>query len=83
MKVCGCGLPNHGLCLPHLYRFGSWMGGDRDGNPNVTSQTTRDVCLVARLEAANAYFHVVESLMFDLSVWRCSPELKVSGGGKE
>ena len=53
------------------------MGGDRDGNPNVTSQTTRDVCLIARLEAANAYFHVVESLMFDLSVWRCSPDFKV------
>ena len=60
-----------------LFRFGSWMGGDRDGNPNVTSQTTRDVCLIARLEAANAYFHVVESLMFDLSVWRCSPDFKV------
>jgi len=59
-----------------LFKFGSWMGGDRDGNPNVTSQTTRDVCLVARLEAVNAYFKVVESLMFDLSIWRCSPQLK-------
>lgn len=28
------------------------------------------------LEAVNAYFRVVESLMFDLSIWRCSSELK-------
>lgn len=29
-----------------------------------------------RLEAVNAYFKAVEHLMFDLSIWRCSPELK-------
>ncbi|KAI8473664.1 MAG: PEPCase 1 [Monoraphidium minutum] len=65
------------LPLEHaLFEFGSWMGGDRDGNPNVTAATTRDVCILARLEAVNHYFVVVESLMFDLSIWRCSPELK-------
>ena len=52
------------------------MGGDRDGNPNVTADTTRDVVVLARLEAVNAYFNTVEALMFDLSMWRCSPELK-------
>ncbi|GBF96435.1 phosphoenolpyruvate carboxylase [Raphidocelis subcapitata] len=65
------------LPLDHsLFEFGSWMGGDRDGNPNVTAATTRDVCILARLEAVNYYFVVVEHLMFDLSIWRCSPELK-------
>ncbi|MEW5318243.1 MAG: hypothetical protein WDW38_009481 [Sanguina aurantia] len=59
-----------------LFDFGSWMGGDRDGNPNVTSDTTRDVVIIARLEAVNCYFKGVEALMFDLSMWRCTQELK-------
>jgi len=65
------------LPLTHtLFKFGSWMGGDRDGNPNVTSETTRDVVIIARLEAVNSYFKAIETLMFDLSIWRCSPALK-------
>lgn len=57
------------------FTFGSWMGGDRDGNPFVTPQTTRDVVIGARLSAATLLTEQIEKLMFELSVWRASPEL--------
>jgi phosphoenolpyruvate carboxylase len=72
-------LRSHGLpplpldCQP--FRFGSWMGGDRDGNPFVTPAITRDVVLIARLAAANLLYDQVQRLMFDLSLWRCNESL--------
>ncbi|KAK1389259.1 Phosphoenolpyruvate carboxylase [Heracleum sosnowskyi] len=60
-----------------LIQFSSWMGGDRDGNPRVTPEVTRDVCLLARMMAANVYFSQIEDLMFEMSMWRCSDELRV------
>ena len=37
------------------------------GNPRVTSEVTRDVCLLARMMAANLYFSQIEDLMFEVS----------------
>ncbi len=34
------------MVLPPLLRFGSWIGGDRDGNPFVTHQTTEQAVLM-------------------------------------
>ncbi len=36
------GLKIDALALPQVLQFGSWIGGDRDGNPFVTPQVTRD-----------------------------------------
>ncbi|KAG5597569.1 hypothetical protein H5410_038801 [Solanum commersonii] len=59
-----------------LIQFSSWMGGDRDGNPIVTPEVTRDVCLLARMMAANLYYSQIDDLMFELSMWRCNDELR-------
>ncbi|KAG6757821.1 hypothetical protein POTOM_038147 [Populus tomentosa] len=60
-------------CTP--IKFGSWMGGDRDGNPNVTAKVTRDVSLLSRWMAIDLYIREVDSLRFELSMMRCSDKL--------
>ncbi|WP_299582292.1 phosphoenolpyruvate carboxylase [uncultured Microbulbifer sp.] len=56
-------------------RFASWMGGDRDGNPNVTAKVTRQVLLLARWMAADLFLRDVENLLADLSMHKASEEL--------
>lgn len=56
-------------------KFGSWMGGDRDGNDNVTAQVTRQVCYFSRWIAADLYYKEIDSLLFELSMFRYTQEL--------
>ena len=49
-------------------RFGSWVGGDRDGNPNVTPQTTREVLAFQRARALRILISEIEALSSELSV---------------
>lgn len=41
--------------LPPLLRFGTWVGGDMDGNPNVGADTVRDTLLAQRGQVLAAY----------------------------
>ena len=55
--------------------FGSWMGGDRDGNPNVTSDVTKEVILLSRWEAAKLYEKELTKLIRSYSMKKCSKKI--------
>ena len=57
-------------------RFASWMGGDRDGNPNVTSLVTREVLYLSRWMAADMLLKDVDLIGQQLSMGEASAELK-------
>ncbi|WP_251976444.1 phosphoenolpyruvate carboxylase [Salinicola avicenniae] len=61
-------------------RFASWMGGDRDGNPNVTASVTQEVLLLGRWMAADLYLRDLEQLKAELSMWRASAALHEATG---
>ena len=60
--------------------FGSWIGGDRDGNPNVTPDVTRRACLLARWVAASLYLHEIDAVRSELSIDAATDELIAAAG---
>ncbi|MCZ6628951.1 MAG: phosphoenolpyruvate carboxylase, partial [SAR324 cluster bacterium] len=76
LEYTGQGLPLDSAPV----KFGSWMGGDRDGNPNVTPKVTHEACLLSRWIAADLYSREIDALIRELSLTRCNPELREKVG---
>jgi phosphoenolpyruvate carboxylase len=62
--------------LPTFFRWGSWVGGDRDGNPNVTAIVTRIAFARQRAVAVTRYLADIEHLgrALSMSVLRAQPD---------
>lgn len=50
------GVPADSLELPDMIRFGTWVGGDMDGNPDVHAKTIRETLARQHQVIVNAYF---------------------------
>jgi len=61
------GVQAESLVLPTIIRFGSWVGGDMDGNPDVHAKTLRDTLARQQQVVVNAYFSDCQSLAQSLS----------------
>jgi phosphoenolpyruvate carboxylase len=67
------------LELPEILRFGSWVGGDMDGNPDVHAKTIRETIARHQQLIVNSYFlecqGMAESLSQSATRIGISPEL--------
>lgn len=60
-------VPAESIELPTVLRFGSWVGGDMDGNPDVHAKTIRETLARQRQVIVNAYFEECQALAQRLS----------------
>lgn len=63
------------------FHFYSWMGGDRDGNPNVTHAVTKEVLLLGRWMAADLYLRDIGNLGASLSMEVADDNFRAGFGG--
>ena len=61
-------------------RFASWMGGDRDGNPNVTAPITDTTLKLARWMSADLFLRDIQHLVESLSMVKATPEMLTTTG---
>ncbi|WP_075183255.1 phosphoenolpyruvate carboxylase [Pantoea sp. 1.19] len=61
-------------------KFTSWMGGDRDGNPNVTAPITRHVLQLSRWKATDLFLKDIAVLISELSMSECNDEVRALCG---
>jgi phosphoenolpyruvate carboxylase len=57
-----------GLKAPSFIRFGSWIGGDRDGHPGVTTEVTALAWRMQAITAYEEYAHRLDALSDQLSL---------------
>lgn len=69
LDIYGVDIPARSL--PTMVRFGSWIGGDRDGNPHVTADITRESLQKAREVIIGEYLVSVEELRRLLTPSNC------------
>ena len=67
--------PGENFSIPPFFKFGSWIGGDREGNPYVTNDVTKDSLLKNRQIILDYYIESIEILVEKLSVSRESVTL--------
>ena len=60
--------PNHSRALPIVLRYRSWIGSDRDGNPNVTSSVTWKTLIEQRKTVLQLYLKKLDHLRRYLSI---------------
>ena len=60
--------PEVDIETPAFLKFNSWIGGDRDGNPNVTANVTRRTLRRHRDNAVSRYITELERLSRSLSI---------------
>lgn len=60
--------PGHQFNLKPFFQFGSWIGGDRDGNPFVTNEVTKDTLFRNRYMVLHHYHRSFVRLVHKLSV---------------
>ena len=67
-KRVGSRWPDTELLSEPILRPGSWIGGDRDGNPNVTAEVVRKATGDAAYTALGHYFTEITALEEELSM---------------